>query len=291
MENIVEVSNLTKAFKANPVLNGVNFSVPKGSVLGVLGSNGAGKTTLIESLIGVTKTDSGSCKLFGDTAPNLSAETKHRIGYVPQESELINWMKVGQLIQYNKSFYEHWDNSLVEKLMIDWGLGYDQKIAKLSVGQKQKLSIILAMAHGPELLILDEPVASLDPVSRRKFIKQLIDINIEQEKTILFSTHITSDLERVAAQVLILRNGVSYYQGDIDELKEKVVRLHLQSDHEFPESLSVPSALTTEVYGKNAIVVTEDFNQVNVEQLGKQYNATVRIESMSLEDIFVELHA
>lgn len=291
MENIVEVSNLTKAFKANPVLNGVNFSVPKGSVLGVLGSNGAGKTTLIESLIGVTKTDSGSCKLFGDTAPNLSAETKHRIGYVPQESELINWMKVGQLIQYNKSFYEHWDNSLVEKLMIDWGLGYDQKIAKLSVGQKQKLSIILAMAHGPELLILDEPVASLDPVSRRKFIKQLIDINIEQEKTILFSTHITSDLERVAAQVLILRNGVSYYQGDIDELKEKVVRLHLQSDHEFPESFSVPSALTTEVYGKNAIVVTEDFNQVNVEQLGKQYNATVRIESMSLEDIFVELHA
>ncbi len=291
MQKVINVNQLTKSFKNQTVLNGLSFSVKAGSVVGILGNNGAGKTTLLQTMLGYLRADSGECLIFNEPSPDFSANTKHKIGYVPQEAELISWMTVEQLISYTKSFYQRWDQELVNNLLIEWQLVGSQMVDKLSVGQKQKLAIILAVAHEPELLILDEPVASLDPVSRRNFIKKLIDMNLNKERTIIFSTHITSDLERVAAEVLIVKDGMNYFHGDIDELKEKVVRLHLLAKEPLPATLPIPGLLHSRVNGRNAVVTIENFHLINMESLSQQLNARITVESLSLEDIYVELHS
>jgi ABC-2 type transport system ATP-binding protein len=291
MENVITVSSLTKSFKKKIVLNNVSFSIGRGSVVGLLGANGAGKTTLIQTLLGFIKADKGSCKIFDDVSPNLSAKTKHKIGYVSQEPELINWMKVGQMTDYIASFYTHWNSDLVESLLHEWSIDKKQLVEKLSLGQKQKLSIVLALGHEPELLILDEPVASLDPVSRRSFIKKLIDMNLDQQRTILFSTHITSDLERVAAEVMILKNGELYYHGDIDELKEKIVKLHIHARQSLPPSLKIKGSIYQKVSNNQATVLVEDLSEIELDKLASELDAEIRSESLNLEDIFVELHS
>jgi ABC-2 type transport system ATP-binding protein len=291
MDNVITVSSLTKSFKNKTILNDVSFSIRRGSVVGLLGANGAGKTTLLQTVLGFIKADTGSCKIFEDVSPNLTAKTKHNIGYVAQEPELINWMKVGQMIDYIASFYGHWNRDLVESLLNEWRIDKKQLVEKLSLGQKQKLSIVLALGHEPEFLILDEPVASLDPVSRRSFIKKLIDMNLDQQRTIVFSTHITSDLERVAAEVMILKNGNLYYHGDIDELKEKVVKLHIHAKQSLPTSLNIDGSIYQKISNNRATVLVEDLSKVELDKLARELDADIRSESLNLEDIFVELHS
>jgi len=291
MQSAIEVTQLNKSFAEKSVLNDLSFSIPKGSVVGILGNNGAGKTTLIQTLIGLLKSNSGKCKVFDDVSPELSAETKHKIGYVPQEAELLPWMKVYQMIDYSKSFYDQWDNELVSRLINEWHIDEKQIIENMSVGQKQKLAIILAVGHSPELLILDEPVASLDPSTRRNFIKELIDMNLDKGNTIIFSTHITSDLERVAADVLLMKDGRSYYHGEIDDLKERFVKLYIKSEIELPLNFSVPSMIRRQRIGGHQMILVEDLSQVSLEQIKQEYQAEITIEQLSLEDIFVEVHS
>ncbi|NVJ60129.1 MAG: ABC transporter ATP-binding protein [Gammaproteobacteria bacterium] len=291
MESIISAKNLRKTFKDQRVLSDVTFNIKKGSVVGILGSNGAGKTTLLRTLVGFYNRDGGEAKIFNDSSPNLSAQTKHKIGFVAQESELLSWMKVKQIIKYTKSFYNVWDDALVSNLLKEWDIDSNKVIQKLSVGQQQKLSIILALAHKPEILILDEPVASLDPLSRRKFIKTLIDKNLDEETTILFSTHITSDLERVAAELLILKDGSVKFQGDVDELKETVAKLNIRASGSLPDDLMLPGQISMSKSGNVAQIVTEELKGIDINDLKQKLNADISIEKLSLEDIFVELHS
>lgn len=291
MNHIIDVNNLTKSFGSNTVLVDLSFKIQEGSVVGILGANGAGKTTLLQCLIGLLKSDVGDITILGDRCPDFSANTKHNIGYVGQEADLLNWMKVNQIIDYTKQFYNHWNDTMVEQLLEDWDLSKQQKISKLSVGQRQKLAIILAVAPQPKILILDEPVASLDPTTRRKFIKTLIDMNFDNGQTILFSTHITSDLERVAAEVLLLKQGSCFFQGDIDELKEQVVRLHITSQKSINHQPSIPGILSSEINGQRASITVKNVKDINIEKLADSMNADISVESLSLEDIFVELHS
>ncbi|WP_144392508.1 ABC transporter ATP-binding protein [Pleionea sediminis] len=290
MENIIEVKNLQKSFKKNVVISNLSFSVKQGSVLGLLGTNGAGKTTLLQTMLGFESKDEGICTILGSDSPNLSAKVKQKISFVPQEPGLLEWMKVKQIIAYTKSFYCEWDDSLVDQLLKEWSIDSEQVIDKMSVGQKQKLAIILALANKPEILILDEPVASLDPVSRRNFIKKLIELNLDENRSILFSTHITSDLERVAAEVMILKDGANFFQGEIDQLKDKVVRLHVKSKSPLPEHLDF-TTVKYERSGNTAQIITMNFNELDVEQLKLSLDADIQVEYLSLEDIFVEVHS
>ncbi len=291
MKPAIEISQLSKKFAEQTVLDNLSFSIPQGSVVGILGSNGAGKTTLLQTIVGLLRANGGICQVFDDESPELSAITKHKIGYVSQESELLPWMKVRQLVEYTKSFYKTWDDELVEQLLADWEVENNKIIEQLSVGQKQKLAIILAVAHSPELLILDEPVASLDPVTRRKFIKELIDMNIDKGNTIVFSTHITSDLERVAADILIIKDGKNYYYGEIDELKERFVKLYIKSNKTLPNNFEVAGMIRCQKIGGHTAIVVEDINQVDIDKIKNDYEADITIEQLSLEDIFVEVHS
>ena len=246
----IQIQGLTKTFDDNAVLTGVDLEIPAGAVVGLVGTNGSGKSTLIKCLLGLLKPSSGTAQIFGEETGNLSAEAKARLGYVPQEIRLYPWMNVKQIIDYTGSFYESWNTEWVDKLVERWDLPLDHRIGPLSTGQAQKLALVLAMGHQPELLVLDEPVASLDPVGRREFLRSLLETGSEQEQTVLFSTHITSDLERIASHVAILKKGRIDFFGELDELKEKFKRLRIRAKELLPSDFAVEGAVRTEVKGQ-----------------------------------------
>jgi ABC-2 type transport system ATP-binding protein len=220
-EPTIELCGIKKSYGEKSVLTGVDLSVAKGSVLGLLGTNGAGKTTLIKCALGLIRPQSGEARLLGETAWTLSPKAKSRIGYVPQIINLYEWMKVREVIDYTAAFYPNWNHDLVAQLIKELDIPAGDRIGPLSVGQRQKVAILLALSHEPDLLILDEPAASLDPLARRRFLQMIIDLAEPDKRTVLFSTHITSDLERVADQVAILKSGVIAWHGLLEELKEQ----------------------------------------------------------------------
>ena len=224
-ESCVSLQGLRVAFGAQRVLDGLDWSLPSGQVVGLLGRNGAGKTTLIEALLGLREPDAGTALLFGQPSQALPDDVRARIGYVPQRSDLFEWLTADQLLAYFRSFYPRWNTAKVDGLMSRWDIARDKPIRKLSGGQQQRLSIIRALAHEPELLVLDEPVASLDPAGRRDFLGELVDQVVDRRTTIVFSTHILSDLERVAVDVAFLSGGRIALHSPLDDLLDSSVRL------------------------------------------------------------------
>jgi ABC-2 type transport system ATP-binding protein len=199
-------------------------------------------------------------------------------------------MRVEQMLQYTAAFYPKWNWELVHRLVREWELPPDDRVGPLSAGQLQKLAIVLALGHEPDLLVLDEPVAALDPVARRDFLRTLLDIAQSETRTILFSTHITSDLERVADRVAILRDGRIVFHDELDMLKESVQRLRITAARDLPASFAVRGALRTEVAGPSALVAVAGVTRGLIEDLRTTWNATVDVEHLSLEDIFLEIH-
>lgn len=202
------------------VLDGLDWQLLPGQVVGLLGRNGAGKTTLLETLLGLREPTAGSVQMFGQSVAQLDDGMRARIGYVPQSGDLFEWLSATQLLAYFRSFYPRWNEAKVQGLMSRWDIAPDKPIAQLSGGQQQRLSIIRALAHEPDLLVLDEPVASLDPAGRRDFLRELVEQVIDRGTTVVFSTHILSDLERVAFNIAFLQGGRIALQAPLDELLE-----------------------------------------------------------------------
>ena len=220
-ESIVKLSGLQKSFDAHAVLRGITATVDNGDVVGLLGLNGAGKTTLLETILGFALPNEGSVSLFDQPSSVMHDERlKHRVGFVPQQDELLETMTGRTFLKMISQFYPAWNNGLIDRLALDWEVPLDRTAMKLSLGQRQKLSILAALGHEPELIILDEPVASLDPLARRSFLQELIEIVSGGDRTIIFSTHIVSDLERIANRVWILRDGLLVVDEALDHLKE-----------------------------------------------------------------------
>ncbi|MDF1744840.1 MAG: ABC transporter ATP-binding protein [Gimesia sp.] len=286
---IIQVTDLHKQFKDNQVLTGLDLQIEAGQIVGLLGTNGSGKSTLIKCVLGLLKPTSGTSLIFNENSWDLSAKSKSRLGYVSQEFILLPWMTVKAMTEYTGAFYEHWDYAYVTLLLKEWNLDEQQRVGALSVGQRQKLAVILALGHHPELLILDEPVASLDPVARRQFLQSLIEFTEEEKNTILFSTHITSDLERVASHVFFLQEGIVGFSGELDSLKHQVKRIRISAEQDLPHSLNLPGTLRSQVDGKHALLAVKDFQAEEMETLTKNLNATFTVEDLNLEEIFLEL--
>lgn len=292
-ESVIRVDALHKAygrFNAKPVLKGVDLVVPAGVVMGLMGTNGEGKTTLIKCLLGLLRRTSGEIRVFGEDPWDLSAETKARIGYVPQEPALLPWMTLRQSMIYTAAFYANWDEAYALDLVKHLGLPRDERLGTLSLGQRQKAAIVLAMGHRPELLVLDEPVASLDPLARRKFLESLVAITEDERHTVLFSTHITSDLERVASHLAILQGGRTVFCDELDVLKDRMKRLRISAGRDLPSSFAVGGALRTEVQGRNALVAMPLVDEALLEDLRTRWDAEVSVEDLNLEEIFVEMN-
>lgn len=284
------IEQLDKNFDTKQVLRDVNLEIPTGTVLGVLGRNGSGKSTLIKCALGLLRPTGGEARVFGESAWNLSGPTKARLGYVPQEFVSYPWMRVRQVIAYTAAFYPNWNHEYVDRMCQQWQVPLEERVGPLSTGQLQTLGIVLALGHEPELLVLDEPVASLDPSARRQFLQTLIKMIDRPDQTVIFSTHITSDLERVANRLALLQEGTIAYHGELDQLKERVKRLHVTARNDLPRSFAVPGALSCEVAGNTAAVSVCDFDQQLVDQMRATWDADVSIHDLNLEEIFVEMH-
>jgi ABC-2 type transport system ATP-binding protein len=292
-EPVINVRGLQKSygrFRQKLVLKGVDLAVSPGTVMGLVGTNGEGKSTLIKCLLGLLKSTGGEMRVFGEDPWDLSPEAKARIGYVPQEPALLPWMTVRQQLTYAAAFFPSWDESFAAELVCQWGLPGDERLGSLSLGQKQKVAIVLALAHRPELLILDEPVASLDPVARRKFLESLMQATEDGERTVLFSTHITSDLERIASHVAMLKDGRIAVCEELDQLKDRVKRLRILAGQDLPRSFAIGGALRTEVQGRSALVAMASVDEGLVQELRTRWNADVSVEDLNLEEIFMEMH-
>lgn len=287
---VISIQQLTKRFGAKAVLQGVDLTIPAGSVVGLVGTNGAGKSTLIKCLIGLLRPSTGAIRLFDEDPWNLSASAKSRLGYVPQIVKLYPWMKVRHVIAYTSAFYDGWDAAWVEALLDRWELPREHRVAPLSPGQLQKLALVLALGHRPELLVLDEPVASLDPVARREFLRSLLELCQDEQHTVLFSTHITSDLERVASHLAILKQGRIALFDELDAVKDRVKRLRVSSTRELPRDFTVRGALRTEITGHQALTAVADLDDNLVDEVRDKWQAEVTVEDLNLEDIFLELH-
>ena len=288
---ILELRGVTKRFKEKTVLDQLDFAVPRGSVTGLLGKNGAGKTTLLKCALGLQTPQAGTITVLGEDSRSLSGAAKARLAYVPQEVSLYPWMKIRQVVAYTAAFYPRWNSSLIERLIKEWEINPEDKVGPLSTGQLQKLGILLALGHEPDLLILDEPVASLDPAARRQFLATLLEIAVTGDRTVLFSTHITSDLERVADRVAVLKDGRIVYNDELASLKDSVKRLRISVPTGLPDELrKLPGMLRCEANGKTAVFSLRGFQVDLPERLAREWSAEVSVEDLNLEEIFLELH-
>ena len=290
-ESLITTRGLGKTIGRKTILRDISVDVNPGTVVGLIGKNGAGKTTLMDILLGFSPATSGSSRLFGHDSFTLPAAIKGRIGFVPQQDELVNLLTGRQQLALTAALHGRWNHDLIERLRAAWDVPFDQIIQGLSGGERQKLSILQALGHEPELLILDEPVASLDPISRRQFLQEMIEIATGRSRTLLFSTHIVSDLERIADQIWIMRDGVIAWAGALDALKESVVRLTIASPKPLPATLALSGAISQRVAGSRASAVVTQWSEAQGLRLRQELDADIEVESLSLEDIFVEFHA
>ena len=222
----IEVNNLNKKFKDFQLKN-INIKVPKGKIVGLIGENGAGKTTLIKCILGAMFKNSGEVKLFDK---RYNDKNKDDIGVVYDDSYMIETFTIKDINLIMKNTYKRWDSKLFLKYTKEYNLPTNKEIRRLSTGMKKKLEIITALSHHPKVLILDEPTSGLDPVIRSEILDIFQNFVDNKENSILLSTHITSDLEHIADDVIFISNGEIVFDKPLKEVKENYIVLDVDKD-------------------------------------------------------------
>lgn len=220
MENSIVISNVSKKYQKFS-LNGVNFSVPQGSVVGFIGENGAGKSTTIKAILGLITTDSGEITVLGEKSGSLSASVKEKIGVVFDGLAFPETLNAKQLNTVMKGIYKNWDEEKFFGFLTKFGLPLNKKFKTFSRGMEMRLSIAAALSHNPEILILDEPTSGLDPVMRSDILDIFLDFMQDETHSILISTHITSDLDHIADYICFIHSGSIVFYEERNELLEK----------------------------------------------------------------------
>jgi len=216
---VIQISNLTRRFGEKTALDAVSLSLPRGAVYGLVGANGAGKTTLIRHLLGLLKAESGSVRVFGLDPVVDPVGALSRIGYLSEENDLPGWMRVDELIQYTRAFYPNWDDAYADELRLAFALDSSARIKTLSKGQKARAGLLVALAHRPELLVLDEPSSGLDPIVRRDILGAVVRTIAHEGRTVLFSSHLLDEVEEVADHVTMLNSGRLVLSAPLEEIR------------------------------------------------------------------------
>ena len=284
---IVAIKEVYKRFKKIQALSDINLDVPSGRIVGLLGTNGAGKSTLLRHLIGLYLPDSGTCEVFGTESAKLEPKDLARIGYVHQEGELIGWMTVSQLLRYVSSYYPKWNMELEKRYIEEFDVETDAKVSNLSPGQRQKLAVLIAIGFEPELLILDEPAAAMDPIARRRFLNLLLEIIQDQNKTIIISSHILTDVEKIIDHVLIMDKGKILRDTGFDELLEEFCRIKIISlNGSLSEDLPFKDVFKFERSTNGAIVTMRSIPKSELETISQKLNSKIEFLPLTLEDIY-----
>ena len=284
---IVDIQRVTRQFGTKTALDNVSLVVPRGGVFGLIGSNGAGKTTLIKHILGLLKAQSGTVQVFGLDPVENPVGTLGRIGYLSEDRDLPNWMRVGEMMRYTQAFFPNWDEKYAEELREAFDLDRNAKINTLSRGQRARAGLLVALAHRPDLLVLDEPSSGLDPVVRRDILGAIIRTIADEGRTVLFSSHLLDEVERVADRVAIIHQGRIMLTAPMDEIKDTHRRVTLRFGQPVDRPPSLVGTLSYEGQGVEwTYICSGESDQLRraAEALGA---TVVGDAALTLDEIFV----
>ncbi|WDV44583.1 ABC transporter ATP-binding protein [Clostridiaceae bacterium M8S5] len=277
-ENILEIKNLSKDYDKFK-LDNISFTVKKGYIMGFIGPNGAGKSTTIKLIMNLLKKNSGQINIFGKDNIKYEREVKQRIGFVYDENYFYDDLKISQMKKIIAPFYKEWDDKAFDRYLLQFNLDRDKRIKELSKGMKMKFSLAVALSHNAQLIIMDEPTAGLDPVFRSEILDILYELIEDENKAIFFSTHITTDLDKIADYITFINKGQIVFSESKEEIFEKysIIKGGLELINE--ESKGHFIGLRKNSYGFEALT--------NSEKIKKLYRNHAVIEKATLEDIMV----
>ncbi len=222
MDAVVEISGVSRKYRRTLALDNVSLSIPRGGVVGLVGENGAGKTTLIKHVLGLLRAQTGTIRVFGLDPVKKPHDTLGRIGYLSEHRDLPGWMRIDELMRYTRALYPKWDPAYAQKLVHVFQLDPTAKIRTLSMGQIAKAALVTALAHRPELLVLDEPSSGLDPIVRRDILGAVLREVANEGRTALFSSHLLNEVETISDRVVMINAG----KVILDEPLQDVLRKH-----------------------------------------------------------------
>ncbi len=288
-ETPILVQNVSRSFDGPPVVNNLSLSVQPGSIYGFLGRNGSGKTTTLRMLVGLIKPHNGEIRIMGNDPFTIGAAERQWLGYMAEQSLIPPRVKVRSVLNLGRDLYPNWDAGLVDSLIAKYDLGLNKRFSTLSLGNQRLLSFIMAIAPRPKVLLLDEPAANLDVIARREILDEILNLARDSNCTVLFSTHILSDVERVANEVGILSKGTLLLSESLDSLKDSIRQVRF-----FGFTGSLPTGEIAEsvrtVRNKEELTITLRINSsVTPETLADQWSCQYETRVLNLEDIFVEI--
>ena len=279
MKQAIEMKKVVKAYDSGFRLGELNITIPSGVIVGLIGENGAGKTTMIKSLLNVIRIDQGTIRIFEQDHQQQESKIKEDIGVVLDQTFFPELLTPKEINSIMKDIYSSWDQKLFFQYLKDFSLTVDKQIRKMSKGMRKKLEIATTLAHHPKLLILDEPTSGLDPVVRNEVLDLFLDFIQEEDHTILFSTHITSDLEHIADQIIFIDQGKILLNQSRDELLDSYGILKCPLDQ--MDTIDTKDYIA---YKKNRY--DAEFLVTNRRAVQKKYTDSI-VDPASLEDIMV----
>ena len=283
----IELVGLTKRFGRTPAVDNLSLRIARGSTFGLIGPNGAGKSTTIKMLMGMLSPTAGEARVLGIDVFADPVAVKQRVGYVPETHHIYRWMRVGEVIGFCRSLYETWNDDTCREMLKLFALDSRKKVKHLSKGMLVKLSLLLAVSHDAEVLVLDEPMSGLDPLVREEFLDGVLRTICEREQTVLFSSHMLEDVGRLADTVGILHNGCLLVHRDIHNLLATTKRIRATlGDNVRPRRLPADT-IWQRVEGREWLVTVGNFSSEKVEQIREENGVDhVDVFDIGLEDLF-----
>jgi ABC-2 type transport system ATP-binding protein len=288
MSDAIFTQRLTKHYGRRAVVDSLDLRVPQGAVYRFLGRNGAGKSTTIKMLTGMVRPDSGKAFVLGEDVAQLAPAARSRIAYLAEGHPLYRWMTVGEMARFARAFYPSWNDRLLEQILDHFALPRRGKIRRLSNGQRAQLSLALAVAPDPELLILDDPTLGLDTVVRREFLESLIQVIQRRGRTILFSSHILGDVERVADRIGILVDGVLRVDCPTDVFKESVRKVVLEFGRTPPDFPGCRGLVSSRQAGAKLELIVVGYGDEQRQICEALEPRAIDVIELNLEDAFIE---
>ena len=278
-EPALELRDVVRSFGRTRVLDGLSLRVPAGETFAFLGRNGAGKTTTIRMLLGLLPPHGGSIRVLGLDPARHPLEVRRRVGYLAEDQAVFGWMRTREMIEFISAFYPTWDMDLANKLALQFQLPLDTRTRDLSKGQTIHLGLLLALAHRPKLVILDDPTLGLDPIARRQFLSDIVTLLQSEGVTVFFSSHLLYEVEPIADRVAILDRGRIVLCAESEELRRRVKRVIVTPDEY--ERLGRELALDVERAGGRVAMTVSDF-----EALRPRLSPDAEVVDLNLDEIF-----
>jgi ABC-2 type transport system ATP-binding protein len=239
MEPIIRIHNLSRRYGKTLALDGIDFEAGRGKVYGLVGANGAGKTTFIKHILGLLRAQQGQVSVFGLDPVKQTREVLKGVGYLSENRDLPDWMSIQELMRYTSAFHANWDQGFCDELLNRFELDPAQKIGQLSRGMRAQTGLVAAVAHRPQLLVLDEPSSGLDVVVRNDILNAVVRTISDQGSTVLFSSHLLDEVERMSDHVTMIQKGQILLDGDLEALCDA----HRLCEFKFTTALQKPPAL------------------------------------------------